>query len=96
MARDRFADTHVDDGMRHGGLVPSAQEREEERAIRAARSTLAQKVIEATSSTVISHVAGCGDAIHCDCGAQVTRNELTTALRDLFRSEGIELSENNR
>ena len=32
--RDRFYDTHVDDGMRHSGLVPSRAEREQTRETR--------------------------------------------------------------
>lgn len=62
MTRDRFADTHIDDGMRHSGLVPSTQERFEEKrrkeelareariSANAARADLARKVLATVSA----------------------------------------------
>lgn len=94
MARDRFADTHVDNGMRHSGLVPTAEERREEQwlkdalareariSARAARSDLAIKVLEVVEGEI-------GGSLATEHNSSV--RQVATALRDLFQREGIEL-----
>lgn len=80
MSRSRFYNAHVDDGMRHGGLVPSRQEREQERAIQSARADLARKVIKTTDEVF--------DLLSSE---YVKRGDILVALRELFRVEGVEV-----
>lgn len=81
----------IEDGMGLAGLVASPVERRaqqaRERELAAARSTLAQKVLETVEAqTIDPNFSG-----HWVSGFADAKSEIRDALRELFQREGIEV-----
>ena len=80
----RYEDTHVDDGMRHGGLVPSREEKEFERMRQRAERAEAERD---SWRRVLERMTEERDALAAELAEATKANTAAYRVADLILAE---------